>query len=230
MLIALWALYSILWIGGVGAHLLFGGTPANTSWAAPAYLSLAGLIVIVSAPSDSRALGIAAGAGFCSEVIGVHLGIPFGHYLYTPALYGFVFGVPIVLLFAWMVLIAFVRQLRWKALSSAAFMVVIDLVIDPVASRTLAYWQWVSKGDYYGVPVLNFAGWFAVSAFIFAVTPGLAPPSRSVKLTGISIILFFSIIGLIHGLYLPGVIGFLLIAICVFCYRAEFTPAGSRDY
>ena len=214
ILIALWALYFVLWIGGVGGHLLYGGTPANTGWAAPVFLLVAGLIVIASAPFDYQALAIAAAAGFCSEVVGVHLGIPFGHYVYTHALQPSVFGVPVVLLFAWMLLIAFVRQLRWNALAGAACMVAIDLVIDPVASRTLGYWRWTATGIYYGVPAINFTGWFAVSTAIFAVIPGLPPRSRSVKLAGLSVILFFTIIGVVHGLYVPGAVGLLVMAVC----------------
>lgn len=220
ILIALWVAYSILWVGGVGGHLLYGGTPANAAWTAPAFLLTAGLIVLASTPLDARALCTAAAVGFCSELLGVHSGIPFGHYIYTRALQPLIFGVPVVLLFAWMVLIAFVRQMRWKALASAGCMVAIDLVVDPVASQTLGYWHWLDGGIYYGIPAMNFAGWFVVSAAIFAAIPGVAPPDRSVRLAGLSVILFFAIVGFAHGLYGAGGIGLL-----VFGWMARGNPA-----
>ncbi|MDQ6664031.1 MAG: carotenoid biosynthesis protein [Acidobacteriota bacterium] len=233
MRIALWAAYAILWIGGVGGQVLYGGTPAKTSWAAPVFLLLAGLIVLTSSHSDWRALWAAAAIGFASELIGVRFGVPFGQYQYTRALHPIFWHVPVVLLFAWMVLIAFVRELRVPVLIGAAWMTAIDSVIDPVASQPLAYWRWLDSGPYYGVPVLNFTGWFFVSALILALLPGKAPRRLPVALTGITVILFFAILALAHRFYLPGAIGLALTAIsCRLLWpakREEYPGISSSD-
>ncbi|MDQ6707784.1 MAG: carotenoid biosynthesis protein [Acidobacteriota bacterium] len=211
--IALWAAYAVLWIGGVGGHVLYGGTPANTAWAAPAFLLLAGLIVLTSSHSGWRALCAAGAIGFVSELIGVHFGVPFGRYQYTRALQPMFWHVPVVLLFAWMVLIAFVREMRVPVLIGAAWMTAIDSVIDPVASQPLAYWRWIEGGHYYGIPALNFIGWYLVSALILAVLPARGPRRMPASLAGITIILFFAILALAHRLYIPGAIGLALTAI-----------------
>ena len=46
----LWAVYLVFLVGGIGSHILSGGTPANMLWAAPFFLALASAIAIASAP------------------------------------------------------------------------------------------------------------------------------------------------------------------------------------
>src|SRR5689334_18557252 len=50
------------------------------------------------------AVALAAGIGFAAEVIGVHTGVPFGDYRYGSTLGARLFGVPIVVALAWMML------------------------------------------------------------------------------------------------------------------------------
>jgi putative membrane protein len=60
------------------------------------------------------------------------------------------------------------RGLLWQApLLTAVIAVVADLFIDPVAVAA-GYWVWFKEANvYYGIPLLNFVGWF--------VLMGLAP-------------------------------------------------------
>jgi uncharacterized membrane protein len=53
--------------------------------------------------------------------------------------------------------------LRWQAPPvAAAFAVLLDLFIDPVAV-VVGYWAWRVPGTvYYGIPLLNFVGWFVL--------------------------------------------------------------------
>jgi putative membrane protein len=55
------------------------------------------------------------------------------------------------------------KSLWWKApLLTAAFAVILDLFIDPIAVET-GYWVWFVKGEiYYEIPMLNFIGWFVL--------------------------------------------------------------------
>ncbi len=207
---ALWIVYAVLWLGGVGGHLLFGGTPPGMTWTAPVFLLVAASLVIVSAPSDWRAMLLSLLAGLATEAVGVATGYPFGSYSYTASLAPAVLGVPLVMGGAWMVLVAFVRQLRLPAWAGALAMAAFDLVIDPLAANTLGYWKWKNPGPYYGVPLANFAGWFLGSYFILLALRAQPRRNRAVFLVGSTILLFFALLSLAHGFLAPTSIGFLL--------------------
>jgi putative membrane protein len=55
------------------------------------------------------------------------------------------------------------RALRWQApLLAAVVAVSLDLFVDPVAVA-VGYWVWRVPGNvYYGIPLLNFVGWFVL--------------------------------------------------------------------
>ena len=70
ILTALAGAYVTLWVGGVSAHVLQGGPPTDAQWAAPVFLFLAGLIVLVTASSANLGgLLAAAGIGFIAEYL-----------------------------------------------------------------------------------------------------------------------------------------------------------------
>lgn len=54
-------------------------------------------------------------------------------------------------------------RLFWRVpLLTAVIAVVFDLFIDPVAVRA-QYWVWLKPGSvYYGIPLLNYVGWFVL--------------------------------------------------------------------
>lgn len=53
--------------------------------------------------------------------------------------------------------------LWWKVpLLASGIAVLLDLFIDPIAV-TVGYWVWLVPGEvYYGIPLLNFVGWFVL--------------------------------------------------------------------
>lgn len=233
LLFALLAAYLVFWFGGVASYALRGGPSEEARWAAPVFLLLAGLIVVVSsARGDWPALLTAVACGFAAEAIGVRYGVPFGAYRYTDALAPNVFGVPLVIACAWVVLVAYVRQLlpRVKAgraagvLIAAAWMMAIDLVIDPSAANGLGYWEWAKAGWYYGVPASNFAGWFVVSVIIFvADNVVFRCPMRANRwavFTGMSIVVFFTLIALSGRLYFAAAVGLALLGTQVMLMKA----------
>lgn len=168
----------------------------DTGWAAPAFLFVAGAIALLSdLLSDLtrwKPLLTAAAIGFAFESIGVRTGLPFGRYVYTGNLGLSLLGVPLAIAFAWMVLFAFVRQLTSNVLIAALLLTATDLLIDPVASGVLGYWRWLTPGLYFGVPLSNFAGWFAVGLLLFALRWGSAEKNLSQRVLGVSILLFFA--------------------------------------
>jgi bisanhydrobacterioruberin hydratase len=224
--IALWGLYAVMWVGGVGSHFVDGHAPADAAWAAPVFLALAGALALVEAGWRERfVLVTAAFLGVVAEVIGVHTGLIFSGYVYTDALGPRLWGVPLVMASAWMVLVAYVREMLasrrlpgwFGIICGAMWMTAIDLVIDPLAAGPLAYWRWSESGLYYGIPARNFCGWFAISLVILALVRGFGErercPNHSAQTVGASIILFFTLIALAHHLMLAVIIG---AALCAF--------------
>lgn len=220
---ALAAAYAVLWTGGVGHYLFVGAVVAEQNWLASVFLGVAGALVLCATTSRADFLRLLAVAGFglLIELCGVRYGMPFGRYAYTGVLQPVVFGVPVVMAFAWMTLIAYLQQARLRlrlssftgALVAAAWMTAIDLVIDPLAANQLGYWRWVERGVYYGIPLSNFAGWFAASLSIFALLPGRAwRANRWHRLAGVSIVLFFTLIALSFRLWTAAGVGIVLCA------------------
>ncbi|MCA8914932.1 MAG: carotenoid biosynthesis protein [Planctomycetes bacterium] len=207
--------FSALWIGGVLSYSLFGGPPTGSEWTAPFFLALAAaMVVVLTRGWDLHWLAIAAGIGFASELVGVATGVPFGRYEYTDTLGPKLLGVPVVLTAAWLVVVSYVQS--WMAtlqpprilrpLLAAAWMTVIDLLIDPLAAGPLGYWVWADGGSYYGIPWTNFLGWFVVSLVIFVVIPPSWRPRAAVRVVGASIVMFFGVIALALDSIVPGAI------------------------
>lgn len=227
---ALTAAYAVMWIGGVGHYALYSGPrhlqPLDAPWAASVFLTLAGLLVIVTARgSDLIGLLAAALFGFAAEIIGVRYGFIFGPYRYTEVLQPQILDAPLVMMISWMVLVAYCRQMLIalklprliEAALAALWMTAIDLVIDPLAANQLGYWRWAQPGAYYGIPLQNFVGWFVVSFMIFTVFSRRRPKipleigtwqkNQTARYVGLSIVLFFTVIALSNGLALAGSIG-----------------------
>ena len=177
------------------------------AWAAPVFLALGALIAIHSEWPRWQPIALASGIGFIAEAVGLASGYPFGAYSYTPVLAPALFGVPLVVVGAWMILFVYVRQMQLAVLTSALMMAALDLVIDPLAANFLGYWHWQAGGPYYGVPLLNFAGWFGVAILIFVLAPKFTVRNRQAVWLGTSILLFFTAIAAIHGYFFPAFLG-----------------------
>jgi bisanhydrobacterioruberin hydratase len=237
ILTALAGAYVTLWVGGVSAHVLQGGPPTDAQWAAPVFLFLAGLIVLVTASSANLGgLLAAAGIGFIAEYVGVNYGFLFGRYVYTGTLQPLLLGAPLVMACAWMILFAYVKQMllsfKLSKLTemtiSGVWMVAIDLLIDPLAANRLGYWRWIETGAYYGVPARNFLGWFLVSFMIFGIVRQHPQSDLWARSVGLSILLFFTIIALAYQLALAAGVGLVLslvhLALAVIIHRRQAEP------
>jgi putative membrane protein len=189
------------------------------------YLSPATLAVIPY--SDFLRLVLIALCGLMIEALGVSYGWPFGAYRYMDVLQPKLFSVPLVMACAWMVLVAYLKQMMrhlslhaWaKALLAALWMTAIDLVIDPLAAHQLGYWRWTGTGAYYGIPASNFVGWFVLIFLIFCIVRREWKENYRASLIGSCIVLFFTLIALAHRLFLAGVVGLMLCALHVLIYR-----------
>ncbi|MET0650740.1 MAG: carotenoid biosynthesis protein [Pyrinomonadaceae bacterium] len=219
---ALWtslAVFSVLWVGGVASQWL-GVEREDAGALASLFLLTAGLVVLLGEETRRGALSLACVAllGLAAEALGVRFGVPFGRYVYTDALQPQLLGVPVVMGPAWMVLVAFAREaagrlrLRgWTAIVFAALLTTAtDLVIDPLAANRLGYWTWAETGSYYGIPLVNFAGWF-VTALLACRVMGRHPRGNFwAAFVGVAIMLFFALLALAHSLPYVALTGFAL--------------------
>lgn len=118
------------------------------------------------------------------ENIGVATGYPFGKYYFTAVMGPKVFYVPITMGFAYVALgycswtvanVILNRHLPDSQprsgvsvpIFAALIMVTWDLSMDPIWSNIGHFWRWTEGGKYFGVPILNFFGWFITNCLIF---------------------------------------------------------------
>lgn len=117
------------------------------------------------------------------ESLSIATGFPFGNYHYTEDL-GWQLGtVPLLIMpayfgvcyISWHIARTLTDSLapsqahRWPVVVVASFVMVMwDLSMDPSRATINQTWIWHDGGAYFGVPFVNFAGWFLCVATIFA--------------------------------------------------------------
>ena len=220
--------------------LSFDWMPFGMEWMSSLLLAMLGLTAGGWLGFNYGRAGAVAGVlifacGVALEYAGVATGVPFGRYRYTGVLVpGLPGGVPLAMGFAWLFIVVsglfaarrfFGRVLGGPALAlaGAALAVGLDLLLEPVAYRVKGYWQWLDPGPgggYYGVPWGNFAAWFAaaliMNGLVIAFMGG--EPARwtwvPMALYMMNVVLFATV-DLVHGLWVPAVVGALLLgALC----------------
>ena len=215
-------LYAVLWIGGIASYAFGLSGDLSRNVAASLFLWCAAAISFFGVSSTAMGVRLIAVsvAALLFEIAGVSTGIVFGSYRYESG-FGFAFfGVPLVISAAWLILLSYVRHIvihttaRTSAaiLLAAAWMVTIDLVIDPVSVGPVGFWTWTSGGFYYGVPFWNFFGWFAVSLLLFPFLMNDRTPNDNAHIAGFSVLLFFMLLAVLSSLLLPAIIGGILLA------------------
>jgi bisanhydrobacterioruberin hydratase len=107
---------------------------------------------------------------FLAETVGVKTGLVFGSYTYGSTLWPQLFGVPLAIGFAWLLMllcsIALMQRLPKIAQASpfiqiitiAILMTFFDRMMEPAAIK-LGYWSWQGGS----VPLQNYAAWFVIS-------------------------------------------------------------------
>ena len=232
--------------------------PAGTEWMA-SFMLIVGGLVAASWVTLNFGLwrGLAASftlfcLGLLVEAVGVASGFPFGRYSYTDVLAPKLFGVPIGIIFAWLmvVLSAFftTRYLldklqpgwnKWALLGlSAALALASDFLMEPVAVYIQNYWTWYDSGLYYGVPEANFVAWGFISLLMVWLLNRLTVAGISLlngerlKFLFIPLALYlmnlamFTVVNFSHANYLAGFIGLL---VGLFCFFLMLKTARKRS-
>ncbi len=220
-----WAAYGLLWCGGAISYLFWDGPPAGSGWTAPAFLFVAALLAFYLSSAGRRGqLALAAIIGMAAEFSGLMWGFPFGPYSYTGVLFPSVFGVPIAIGCAWLILFAYVQQMLarfaipgWlRPVVGAFWLTALDLVIDPVAAGPLKFWIWPDGGFYYGIPASNFAGWLITGCILFLIFRHSPQTNMGLVYLGSSVLLFFTLIAARQMMVGPMIAGAFLVGDSVF--------------
>jgi uncharacterized membrane protein len=123
------------------------------------------------------------------ELIGLKTGIIFGPYMYSTVLEPQLFGLPVVVPFAYFMmgypclvisnLLLYGRPVAdaggpvwrlWVAVFAAMLLTAWDLTMDPLMStQPGAAWIWTDGGPYFGVPLRNFAGWMLTATVMYYI-------------------------------------------------------------
>lgn len=128
-------------------------------------------------------VAITLAISFAAEAIGVATGAVFGPYHYTDLFGPRILGVPPVIQIGYLavgyssivmgrIILSLLKPVAgWAivvaSLAGAAIMVGWDVCMDPLQSTAAGDWIWRDGGPYFGVPLSNYAGWFAtVFAFM----------------------------------------------------------------
>ncbi|ANE47252.1 hypothetical protein SY83_14345 [Paenibacillus swuensis] len=166
---------------------------------------------------------------YALEYCGTVTGFPFGPYEYTPLLGFAPVKVPIAISSAWVGVMASAlalsraRSVAMRAVEVGVYAVLFDLVLDPVAAAR-GFWNWQTEGwswVYYGVPLQNFAGWFAAAALLSLLFPMkrrndfTTSSKREALRLYQAMLLMFGLLAMKEGMLLPGALS------VVFCLVAE---------
>jgi uncharacterized membrane protein len=146
-----------------------------------------------------RAVALVFGGAWAIEALGSATGFPFGVYEYTNALQPQLAGVPLLIPLAWFMMLIPAwavaeailagrkgRLEGWYAplhavVAGAAF-TAWDLYLDP---QMVAHglWLWDQPGGYFGIPWVNFLGWWLVASVLtLLMRPTRLPRARLIAI------------------------------------------------
>jgi putative membrane protein len=166
-----------------------------------------------------RMAGLVAGLSWAIEALGSTTGIPFGRYHYTDFMQPQLWGVPLLIPLAWLMMLPSAWAIAavltnnqfglafigWSALAMTAW----DLFLDP---QMVAWglWVWAEPGGYFGIPWVNFLGWLVASGLITAIVRPNPLPIRPLTLIyGVTWLLETGGLFFFWGLPGPAMVGFI---------------------
>ncbi|MFB6135641.1 MAG: carotenoid biosynthesis protein [Halobacteriaceae archaeon] len=172
-----------------------------------AAMFLASLACLRHARGDREAVTVYATSVAYGLVLEKATIVAFHAYSYPTSEYLVAFaGVPLAIGLGWSAVIyaglATARGLDLPRVAVPGFVALyalhVDLAMDAVAIR-VPYWTWAGPGPWFGVPLGNFFGWFAVAS-LFAATFEVAWRRLSNRLAVAAVVLVGSLVGLRAGL------------------------------
>ena len=153
----------------------------------PTYVVLGAAAILLHAAARfgwGRATALLAAGSLISlgsELLGTSTGLPFGPYSYTTLLgYRIADLVPFPIPLSWFYMVyaslAIVGRIlpagdaeRTKtlwALAGGAILTAWDVAMDPAMSKATTHWLWQTDGFFYGMPLINWVGWFLTGSIV----------------------------------------------------------------
>lgn len=190
---------------------------------------------------------------YLAELLGSKTGFPFGKYHYTDLLQPQLVGVPLLIPFAWLMMLppawaiaaiilgkdlrregqearrreSFLFTLRFSLLSALA-LTAWDLFLDPQMVGW-GFWAWETPGIYFGIPLSNYFGWILTA---FTITLLANPKNLPVGPLSLVYVLTWILQTIGQGIFWgqpgPALVGFLACGLFVLLALRRSTPAGER--
>jgi uncharacterized membrane protein len=176
-------------------------------------------------PRTALTVAIVFVLSWALEAVGSATGIPFGLYHYTDRLQPQVARVPLLIMAAWMMMLPPSWAVGWRLggrryrlasiLISGLAITAWDLFLDPQMTQW-ELWVWDQPGGYFGIPWVNFLGWFLGGALITAAVRPKSVPERPL-LAVYTLTWILETVGLLvfWGLPGPAVCGYVAMGILV---------------
>lgn len=169
---------------------------------------------------------------FFIEVLSVETGFPFGEYDYTSVLGPKLLGVPVTIALAWVgvllnSLLMASQTNKWRrAVETGLWVVIIDLILDPVAIFE-SFWTWYNPGTlhYFNIPITNFISWFVIGAGLSLLFPLYHRPKqlhRSNVFIFQLMLLMFGLLAIKHGEMIVFGLSIFFIVLAEANYRHQF--------
>jgi putative membrane protein len=160
-------------------------------------------------------------AAYGIELLGSKSGWPFGHYTYSPTLGAAILGVPVVVPFAWIMMVhpilVSARKIstHWTFLIGGLGIAIWDLFLDP-QMVSAGRWTWEKQSHHVpwepSIPLSNFAGWMLCGMALIAILNRILPKERRKHGSSTAImdlflvwVLFSGVVGNIFFFHTPGV-------------------------
>lgn len=176
------------------------------AWTGPAYIvtgflaALAGWIALTGVRRGLVSAGVVVALALGAELLGVGTGFPFGSYGYGTTLGPRVAGmVPVVIPLSWFVMLfasfAIAARCGLGAAGTCAMaalgLVAWDVLMDPAMSAAFPFWSWHQGGEYYGMPLVNWAGWMLTGLVLATAAVATAGPGlRDVESERLPLVLY----------------------------------------
>ncbi len=209
------------------------------SYASSVLLALPALVALCAhlGPRRAAAAALAVSAfAYAIESVGVATGFPYGPFSYGEALGPKLFNlVPYLLPITYVPLVIGAVAAAWgprrlapRVAIAALLLVLTDGVLDPGATA-LGFWTWTEGGPYYGVPLVNYAGWLlsgAISAaLLLSIGRAHTPPPPGALDSAILSLAFWTSAAVFSGLAFPAALGLTLFVLSL-ARRARLKAAS----
>lgn len=155
------------------------------------------------------------------ETVAIFSGVPYGSFSYGELLDHKLFNkTPWTVAFAWTPIMLFALSISRHTKSQISYwlmaiivLLAVDLVLDP-AAVALGFWSWDEPGMYYGVPLINFAGWVISGTIAFLLFQKLNKTRQRIPIaassSGVGIIIFWTTVNIGLMQWVPAIIGMLV--------------------